>query len=45
MKIDKAPTLKTLPPFDAKSLGFGLNGTDHILVVESKKGVWGTPRI
>ena len=43
--IRKSNHLKPLPSFDAKSLGFGLNDTDHIFKVKSSKGIWGIPEI
>lgn len=44
LKITKAKTLKPLPAFDPATLGFGLNDTDHMLVVSSSaKTGWGKP--
>lgn len=44
--MTKAKTLKPLPAFDPKTLGFGLNDTDHMLVVQSNlKTGWGKPEI
>ena len=44
--MTKTNILKPLPPYDANTLGFGLNDTDHILTVlwDAKKG-WGKPEI
>ena len=43
--IKKSSHLKPLPSFDAQTLGFGLNDTDHLFSVRSNKGVWSNPEI
>lgn len=46
LTITKSKNLKPLPVFDAATLGFGLNDTDHMLVVKSNvKTGWGKPVI
>lgn len=46
MKVTKSNKLKPLPVFNAATLGFGLNDTDHMMVVESNvKTGWGKPEI
>lgn len=46
MTITRSKNLKPLPAFEADTLGFGLNDTDHMLVVESNVQTgWGKPEI
>lgn len=44
LTVTKAKTLKPLPALDPKTLGFGLNDTDHMMtVLWDKKTGWGKP--
>ena len=44
LSIQKIFKLKDLPMFDAKSLGFGLNSTDHMVAMDyDKVKGWGKP--
>lgn len=46
MSITKSQSLRQLPTFDAKTLAFGLNQTDHMFSVKSSvKNGWEKPEI